>query len=61
MKRRPSSRRVCLTVFSGCHPERSEGPMHLAGSITGADKSMGPSARKERGPQDDKLYGAQNP
>jgi excinuclease ABC subunit C len=37
-----------------CHPERSEGPMQLAGSTEAADGSIGPSARKERGPQDDK-------
>jgi predicted helicase len=28
--------------------------MHLAGATTAADKSIDPSARKERGPQDDK-------
>ncbi|MFZ0958568.1 MAG: excinuclease ABC subunit UvrC [Candidatus Sulfotelmatobacter sp.] len=46
-----------------CHPERSEepalslskGPMQLAGSAGAADDSIAPSARKERGPQDDKL------
>jgi len=27
--------------------------MHLAGSADAADKSIGPSARKKRGPQDD--------
>ena len=37
-----------------CHPERSEGPMQSAGSPEAADDSMDPSARKERGPQDDK-------
>jgi hypothetical protein len=30
--------------------------MHLAGTTTAADKSIGPSARKERGPQDDKVW-----
>jgi len=50
--------------FIGCHPEAveshaqratpNEGPMQPAGSIDTADKSIGPSARKERGPQDDK-------
>jgi excinuclease ABC subunit C len=40
-----------------CHPERSEGPMHSAGSTNTADKSIDPSARKERGPQDDKEFG----
>jgi excinuclease ABC subunit C len=37
-----------------CHPERSEGPVQLAGSTGAADDCTGPSARKERGPQDDK-------
>ena len=37
----------------GCHPERCEGSMHFAGSTTAADESIDPSARKERGPQDD--------
>ncbi len=43
-----------------CDPERSKGPMHSAGStantgsIDTADESIGPSARKEREPQDDK-------
>jgi excinuclease ABC subunit C len=36
-----------------CRPERSEGPMHSAGSTGIADDSIGPSARQERGPQDD--------
>ncbi len=41
------------------HPERSEGPMQSAGSAApagttaAADNSIGPSARKDRGPQDD--------
>jgi excinuclease ABC subunit C len=39
---------------SVCHPEQSEGPMQSAGSTDGRDKSIGPSARKEHGPQDDK-------
>jgi len=51
-----SGRYVCLGQFLGrCHPERSEGPMHFACSITNAEKFIGPSARKERRPQDDKL------
>jgi excinuclease ABC subunit C len=43
-----------------CHPERSEGPIHSAGSDTdpdgtdAANSSIDPSARQERGPQDDK-------
>jgi len=40
-----------------CHPERSEGPMHSAGGATAADESTDPSARKERGPQDDNEIG----
>jgi excinuclease ABC subunit C len=36
-----------------CHPERSEGPMHSAGSLNTAGESTDPSARQERGPQDD--------
>ena len=49
--------------FAACHPEAAEssasprtpneGPMQLAGTSTAADKSIGPSAHKERGPQDD--------
>jgi len=38
---------------SEARAERSEGPMHFAGSAVAADKSIDPSARKERGPQDD--------
>ncbi|HLW85910.1 MAG TPA: excinuclease ABC subunit UvrC [Candidatus Sulfotelmatobacter sp.] len=41
-----------------CHPERSEGPMQFAGSIGAADECIGPSARKPRGPQDDKPVGS---
>jgi excinuclease ABC subunit C len=37
-----------------CRPERSEGPMHSAGSTEAAEDSTGPSAGKERQPQDDK-------
>jgi excinuclease ABC subunit C len=42
-----------------CHPERSEGPMQSAGGETPfggvavPEDSIGPSARQERGPQDD--------
>ena len=50
---------------NACHPEAAEfhalrrgtpneGPMHSAGGSGAADESIGPSARKERGPQDDK-------
>jgi excinuclease ABC subunit C len=41
-----------------CHPEQSEGPMQSAGSIESAVESTDPSARKQRGPQDDKLIDA---
>ena len=37
-----------------CHPERSEGSVHFAGSAPDTGESIDPSARKERGPQDDK-------
>ncbi len=40
---------------STCHPERSEGPMYSAGSSGAAGEYRDPSARKERGPQDDKI------
>ncbi len=46
-----------------CQPERSEGPMHFAasaakaGSTDAAGKSIGPSAGKQRRPQDDKAMG----
>jgi hypothetical protein len=43
-----------LSSFKSCHPSRSEGPMHPAGTIGGADESIVPSARTNRGPQDDK-------
>ncbi len=41
---------------SSCHPERSEGPMHSASDTGAVSDSMGPSARTERGSQDDKIY-----
>jgi len=37
-----------------CHPEQSEGPMQPARITIAPDESAGPSAREERGPQDDK-------
>jgi predicted helicase len=40
-------------TLNPCHPERSEGPMHSVHAATTADESIGPSARKKRGPQDD--------
>jgi excinuclease ABC subunit C len=43
------------SYFSDCHPERSEGPMHSAGGTGAVSDSIGPSARTEREPQDDKL------
>jgi excinuclease ABC subunit C len=36
-----------------CHPERSEGPMQLAGSTNSAGNCGDPSTRKVRGSQDD--------
>jgi hypothetical protein len=40
-----------------CHPEApsfgAEGPMQSASGVNAADASMGPSACKKRGPQDD--------
>jgi excinuclease ABC subunit C len=56
--------RAAVADSQSCHPEAppfgAEGPMHLAGSATSAgtsldaDNSIGPSARKRRGPQDDR-------
>ncbi len=50
-----------------CHPEApsfgAEGPVHLAGGAASAgtsinaNKSIGPSARQKRGPQDDRVIG----
>jgi excinuclease ABC subunit C len=42
------------TGSSACHPERSEGPVHSAGTATDGEESIDPSDRKQRGPQDDK-------
>jgi excinuclease ABC subunit C len=50
-------------TLSTCHPERSERPMQSGGSgttfdsIVTADESTDPSAREERGPQDDNTEG----
>jgi excinuclease ABC subunit C len=55
----PGATSLGATSFA-CHPEQSEGPMHSVGSDANdgrfgtANKSIGPSAREERGPQDDK-------
>jgi hypothetical protein len=63
-----TSPRELLCVFFGfgtddCHSDEAEssasgtpeeGSVHLVGGIAGADECIGPSARKERGPQDDK-------
>jgi predicted helicase len=53
-----------IPFVSACHPEAvaspakqatpNEGPMHSGGSISEANEPIDPSARKERGPQDDK-------
>jgi excinuclease ABC subunit C len=45
------------TDCSPCHPERNEEPIQSAGGINAADESIGPSARKQRGPQDDNSSG----
>jgi hypothetical protein len=52
------------SVTTACHPDEAEspaspgtpeeGPVHLVGTTDATDKYIGPSARKERGPQDDK-------
>jgi excinuclease ABC subunit C len=42
-----------------CHPEQSEGSVHFAGGADAADESIDPSARNERGPQDDKSSSAE--
>ncbi len=41
-----------------CHPSRSEGPTQPADGIEGAGEPVGPSARAERAPQDDKSASA---
>ena len=54
---------VSIDPLTACHSERSEepalslskGPMHFAGAGNSLDDSIGPSARKGRGPQDDKV------
>jgi predicted helicase len=62
--RRELPRIPFASATSACHPDEEEpsasprtpeeGPMQLAGSTATASKSIDPSARKERGPQDDK-------
>jgi excinuclease ABC subunit C len=39
---------------TACHPERSEGSMHLADSTAKSASYIDPSVRNKRGPQDDK-------
>ena len=56
--------RIPFATSTPCHPEAAEslakratpneGSMQLAGSAAAADESIGPSAREERGPQDDR-------
>ena len=41
---------------SACHPERSEGPMQLAGGVDASDNSADPLDSQERGSQNDKSY-----
>jgi len=45
------------STTNSCHPERSEGSMHSAGSTGTAGESTDPSARRKRGPQDDSAMG----
>jgi predicted helicase len=62
--RRELPRIPFASATTACHPEEvessakratpDEGPMHLVGATKAADKSIDPSARKKRGPQDDK-------
>jgi hypothetical protein len=62
--RRELPRIPFASATTDCHPEEAEslakrstpdkGPMQLAGSTVAANGSIGPSARKERAPQDDK-------
>jgi excinuclease ABC subunit C len=56
---RPGERSSPLagSTTNSCHPERSEGSMHSAGSTRTLDKSTDPSARRKRGPQDDSAMG----
>src|SRR5882672_5342998 len=59
--------RIPFAALATCHPEAAEshakratpneGPMHSAGGTGAASESIGPSARKKRGPQDDNLDG----
>jgi excinuclease ABC subunit C len=42
-----------LISQSACHPERSEGPVHLSGAASNSGESTDPSVRKGREPQDD--------
>ncbi len=48
-----------VPALAACHPERSEGSMQPADSTEGAGDSIGPSARKVRGSQDDKAIGGE--
>ena len=49
---------IPFATATPCHPEApsfgTEGSMQSAGATGAAGKSIDPSARKERGPQDDK-------
>jgi len=64
----PLPRIPFASATTDCHPEEAEpgfaedpdeGPMHLSRSSDAAGESIGPSARKERGPQDDKCVKGQ--
>ena len=54
LPRIPFASAATIPSPTDCHPEQSEGPMQSAGVTNAADESIGPSARKKRGPQDDK-------
>jgi hypothetical protein len=43
-------------ISQTCHSERSEEPLQSLNVITADDKCTDPSARKKRGPQDDKAW-----
>jgi hypothetical protein len=53
--------RIPFATATPCHPEApsfgAEGSMQAAGATGAVGKSIDPSARKERGPQDDKRRG----
>jgi excinuclease ABC subunit C len=48
---------LASSASGSCHPERSEGPVHSAGSTRTLGEYRAPSARQVRGPQDDNAKG----